>query len=61
MKTFEVFASETVFYRIRVEAKNAEDAREEIFSGNVQVGEAEDSEGFEIEKIVEITPEGFAV
>ncbi len=61
MKTFEVYANETVFYRILVKAKNEKEARKKILSGDVRVGEAEDSEGFEIEEVVEITPEGLTI
>jgi len=36
-KTFEVLASETVFYRFHIDADSEEQAREEVMNGNVEL------------------------
>lgn len=48
MSKFYVMCSETVFYRVEVEADSAEHAREIVDSGIIEFGEPVDGENFEI-------------
>ncbi len=48
MSKFIVSSAETVYYETEVEAKNAEQAKQMILSGQVDVGSAQDSSDFSI-------------
>jgi len=50
-KNYIVSASETVFYDIKIKAKNKKEARELVMIGNVQVDEPVDAQGFQIDSI----------
>jgi hypothetical protein len=51
MKKYKVDCSEVIFYTLEVEAKNSEDVREQILSGNIIMPEPNDSKNFEINNI----------
>ena len=51
---FEVTSSETVIYITVVEANSEQEARDKIFNGDVELGEAEDSNGFQIDSVDKI-------
>ena len=54
-KTFEVLASETVFYRFHIDADSEEQAREEVMNGNVELEpNIDDSADFNIESVKEL-------
>jgi hypothetical protein len=52
MSKFHVMCSETVWYRVEVEADTAERARELVETGMVDLGEPYDSANFEIDEVV---------
>jgi len=52
MSKFQVLCSETVIYRVEVEAESEDDARELVESGMVELGEPYDSANFEIDDVV---------
>jgi hypothetical protein len=54
MSKFRVMCSETVWYRVEVDAGTAEEARELVETGTVDLGEPYDGANFEIDEVVEI-------
>jgi hypothetical protein len=52
MSKFYVMCSETVWYRVEVEADTAEAAHEMVVSGAVDLGEPYDGANFEIDDVV---------
>jgi hypothetical protein len=52
MSKFHVMCSETVWYRVEVEADTAEAAHEMVASGMVELGEPYDGANFEIDDVV---------
>jgi hypothetical protein len=52
MSKFHVMCSETVWYRVEVEADTAEEAHELVVSGMVDLGEPYDGANFEIDEVV---------
>lgn len=52
MSKFHVMCSETVWYRVEVEADTAEAAHEMVASGMVDLGEPYDGANFEIDDVV---------
>jgi hypothetical protein len=52
MSKFHVMCSETVWYRVEVEADTAEGARELVETGMVDLGEPYDGANFEIDEVV---------
>ena len=51
MSKFRVYCSETVSYMVEVEAESADQARELIFNGEVDLGEPVDGDNFEIDEV----------
>ena len=51
---FEILCSETVCYRLTVEAESEDQAREMVMSGTADIGEPYDGDNFAIDEIVEI-------
>ena len=52
MSKFHVLCSETVCYRVVVEADSEEQARELVASGEVDIGSPVDGDNFEIDEVV---------
>ena len=52
MPKFRVMCSETVWYRVEVEAESAEEARELVETGMVDLGEPYDGANFEIDEVI---------
>ena len=52
MPKFRVMCSETVLYRVEVEAESAEEARELVETGMVDLGEPYDGANFEIDEVI---------
>lgn len=52
MSKFHVMCSETVWYRVEVEADTAEEAREYVETGMVDLGEPYDGANFEIDEVI---------
>jgi hypothetical protein len=52
MPKFHVMCSETVWYRVEVEASTAEEARQYVETGMVDLGEPYDGANFEIDEVV---------
>jgi hypothetical protein len=52
MAKFRVMCSETVWYRVEVEADTAEAAHELVVGGVVDLGEPYDSANFEIDEVI---------
>jgi hypothetical protein len=52
MSKFHVMCSETVWYRVEVEADTAEEARELVETGMVDLGDPYDGANFEIDEVV---------
>ncbi len=52
MPKFHVMCSETVWYRVEVEAESAEEARELVETGMVDLGEPYDGANFEIDEVI---------
>ena len=52
MAKFRVMCSETVWYRVEVNADTAEQARELVETGMVDLGEPYDGANFEIDEVV---------
>ena len=52
MSKFHVMCSETVWDRVEVEADTAEEARELVETGMVDLGEPYDGANFEIDEVV---------
>ena len=52
MGEYWVYSSETVSYRTRVEAETEEEAAELVQNGDVDLGEAQDADGFQIDAVV---------
>jgi len=52
MSKFHVMCSETVWYRVEVEADTAEEAHELVISGEVDLGEPYDCANFEIDEVL---------
>jgi hypothetical protein len=52
MSKFHVMCSETVWYRVEVEADTAEEARELVETGMVDLDEPYDGANFEIDEVV---------
>jgi hypothetical protein len=52
MPKFHVMCSETVWYRVEVEADTAEEARQCVETGMVDLGEPYDGANFEIDEVV---------
>lgn len=52
MSKFQVLCSETVCYRVVVEADSAEEAQQYVSTGMVDLGEPYDSANFEIDEVV---------
>jgi hypothetical protein len=56
MKTYSIYATEKVWYEIKLNAKTEEEAREMVMDGNYLSYETFDGEDF---KIIEIKEEGY--
>jgi hypothetical protein len=54
MSKFHVMCSETVWYRVEVDADTAEEARELVETGMVDLGEPYDGANFEIDEVVDL-------
>jgi hypothetical protein len=54
MSKFQVLCSETVIYRVEVEAESAEQAREIVDSGIIEFGEPVDGFNFEIDEVLSL-------
>jgi len=54
---YRIFAKETVFYTVEVEAKNEDEAIELVESGEIEVGEPSDGEDFHVTDFEVITEE----
>jgi len=52
MSKFRVYCSETVAYRVEVEAESAEAAKELVASGEVDLGDPVDGDNFEIDEVM---------
>jgi len=52
MSKFHVMCSETVWYRVEVEADSEEEARRYVETGMVELGEPYDGANFEIDDVV---------
>ena len=52
MPKFRVMCSETVWYRVEVEADTAEEARELVETGMADLGEPYDGANFEIDEVI---------
>jgi len=52
MSKFQVLCSETVCYRVVVEAESEEAARELVASGEVDIGSPVDGDNFEIDEVM---------
>ena len=52
MSKFRVYCSETVTYMVEVEADSAEQARELVASGEVDIGSPVDGDNFEIDEVM---------
>ena len=52
MAKFRVMCSETVWYRVEVEADTAEAAHELVVGGVVDLGEPYDGANFEIDEVI---------
>ena len=52
MSKFHVMCSETVWYRVEIEADTAEEARELVETGMVDLGEPNMSANFEIDEVI---------
>ena len=52
MPKFQVMCSETVWYRVEVEADTAEAAHEMVASGMAELGEPYDGDNFEIDDVI---------
>ena len=52
MPKFHVMCSETVWYRVEVEADTAEEARQHVETGMVDLGEPYDGANFEIDEVI---------
>ena len=52
MPKFRVMCSETVWYRVEVETESAEEARELVETGMVDLGEPYDGANFEIDEVI---------
>ena len=52
MGEYWVYSSETVTYRTRVEAESQEEAADRVQNGDVDLGEAQDADGFQIDAVV---------
>ena len=52
MSKFHVMCSETVWYRVEVEADSEEEAQQYVETGMVELGEPYDSANFEIDDVV---------
>jgi len=52
MSKFHVMCSETVWYRVEVDADTAEQARELVETGMVDLGEPYDGANFEIDEVL---------
>ena len=52
MPKFRVMCSETVWYRVEVEAESADEAHELVISGMVDLGEPYDGANFEIDEVI---------
>jgi hypothetical protein len=52
MPKFRVMCSETVWYRVDVEAESAEEAHELVISGMADLGEPYDGANFEIDEVI---------
>jgi hypothetical protein len=52
MSKFQVLCSETVCYRVVVEAESEDAARELVQSGEVELGNPVDGDNFEIDEVV---------
>jgi hypothetical protein len=54
MSKYQVFCSETVVYRVEVEADSEEHAREIVDSGVVEFGKPVDGDNFQIDEVVPV-------
>lgn len=54
MSKFQVLCSETVCYRVVVEADSEDQARELVESNTIDLGDPVDGDNFEIDDILEI-------
>ena len=54
MSKFQVLCSETVCYRVVVEADSAEQAEELVASGVVDLGNPVDGDNFEIDEVMSL-------
>jgi len=54
MSKFHVMCSETVWYRVEVEANSAEEARRYVENNIPALGEPYDSANFEIDEVLEV-------
>jgi hypothetical protein len=52
MSKFHVMCSETVWYRVEVDADTAEQARELVETGMIDLGEPYDGANFEIDEVL---------
>jgi len=52
MSKFRVYCSETVTYRVEVEAESAEQAEELVASGEIDLGDPIDGDNFQIDEVV---------
>ena len=51
MSKFRVYCSETVSYRVEVEAESAEHAEELVANGEIDLGDPVDGDNFEIDAV----------
>ncbi len=55
LKTFQVECSETVIYVLEVKAHNRKQAEQMVYDGEVDLPEASDSNGFQVDNVELIT------
>ena len=48
---FEITSSETVIYITTVEANSEQEAKDKLLNGDVELGDPEDGEGFQIDSV----------
>ena len=51
-----VYASEVVYYRIPVWAASESEARDQVYEGEVDIGDPQDAANFEVHDIQEVMP-----
>lgn len=55
-RRYMVYASEVVYYRIPVWAASESEARDQVYEGEVDIGEPQDAANFEVHDIQEVLP-----